>query len=536
MNLTLLQHSLFLGSLGSAILHSIWQSFILWILYETIVISFKNSSAKIKHNLSVFFVFCSFAWFVSTFISKLFITEKNTAPLLGNHLAITTSAASSSVDEFLVYAGNILPYLSITYIFLLLFLMVKLYAAYRYVYFISNKNLVSVPLHLETFASKVATQIKIPQKIKIWISNHIEAPATIGFLKPMILIPLASINHLSVSQLEAIILHELSHIKRNDYLVNLLISIIETILFFNPFMVLFVKIIKKERENCCDDFVLQYQYDSHSYASALLELGKTRTNNIRLALMAVSGNKQLLSRIKRITGVATPCQFNYGQKILALLITTGIFCSLAYFLPYSFTKVTTKPTSIQKQPIVLEARRTDNNSTGKKNIEDSIAKTEEVSATNKNQINSGEKANFDFYEKEETTSQKNTGIEKTKYKRPAELLLNKNNSNFFSFKNVPHIPNLNLTVRIDYDQINDALQLAYKEINKINWQKVENDINKSLADIKLDQLSDKEQLAIKIALKAIPTLKIGKQQFDALKMAQQLNIQKMMQDSLKVAL
>ena len=301
-------------------------------------------------------------------------------------------------------------------------------------------------------------------------------------------------------------------------------------------MVLFVKIIKKERENCCDDFVLQYQYDSHSYASALLELGKTRTNNIRLALMAVSGNKQLLSRIKRITGVATPCQFNYGQKILALLITTGIFCSLAYFLPYSFTKVTTKPTSIQKQPIVLEARRADNNSTGKKNIEDSIAKTEEVSATNKNQINSGEKANFDFYEKEETTSQKNTGIEKTKYKRPAELLLNKNNSNFFSFKNVPHIPNLNLTVRIDYDQINDALQLAYKEINKINWQKVENDINKSLADIKLDQLSDKEQLAIKIALKAIPTLKIGKQQFDALKMAQQLNIQKMMQDSLKVAL
>ena len=172
--------------------------------------------------------------------------------------------------------ATLLPYLSVAYIFLLLFLMAKLFTAYRHVHYIAHKNLLNPPAALDLFASQVSLQMEIPKKIKIWISNHIEVPATIGFIKPVILIPFASLNHLTVHQLEAVILHELSHIKRNDYFINLLISIIETILFFNPFIALFIKIIKSERENCCDDFVLQYRYDPHSYASALLRLEQSR--------------------------------------------------------------------------------------------------------------------------------------------------------------------------------------------------------------------------------------------------------------------
>ena len=134
--------------------------------------------------------------------------------------------------------------------------------------------------------------------------------------------------------MEAIILHEISHIKRNDYLVNLFVSLIETILFFNPFVVLLGKIIKKERENCCDDFVLQYQYDRHSYASALLVLEQSREQQFRLALTATSGRKQLLFRIKRIMEVKNSNDgLNYGQKLLALLLSTGIICSIAWLTP-----------------------------------------------------------------------------------------------------------------------------------------------------------------------------------------------------------
>ena len=129
----------------------------------------------------------------------------------------------------------------------------------------------------------------ISRKVSVWISQHIDVPATIGFIKPVILIPFASLNNLSGDQLEAIILHELSHIKRNDYLINIMVAVIETILFFNPFVVLLSKVIKRERENCCDDFVLQYRYDPHSYAYALLRLEQSRATNLKLAIGAVSG-------------------------------------------------------------------------------------------------------------------------------------------------------------------------------------------------------------------------------------------------------
>ncbi|HEV2832033.1 MAG TPA: M56 family metallopeptidase, partial [Hanamia sp.] len=231
MDFSFLQHSILLSALGSAILNSLWQGFILYIIYETILIFYTNQSAKIKHNVSLLFIFCSFTWFIGTFISKLFLSEKNLSLISESNSANAPVNALPPVREFLLYADTILPYLSVAYMFLLLFLITKLFLAYANVYFISNKNLINAPSHLEIFSLKVAEQIGISRKIKIWLSHHIEVPATIGFLKPIILIPFASVNHLTVLQLEAIILHELSHIKRNDYLINLMIAIIETILF-----------------------------------------------------------------------------------------------------------------------------------------------------------------------------------------------------------------------------------------------------------------------------------------------------------------
>lgn len=336
MNFAALQHSIFLQALGSAILNSLWQVCLLWIIYETVIVSYKAASAKFKHNLSAIILLLSFSWFVINFITTIF-----NAPGTSGAMAIETAPVHPfaivsfwDYQAFLSYGAAALPYLSVAYIFLLLFLTARLVAAYRHVYFISNKQLVAPPFHLQSFASSVSAQLGIAKKISVWISHHVDVPATIGFLKPVVLIPFASINNLSAPQLEAIILHELSHIKRNDYLINLFISVIETTLFFNPFIVLLSNVIKRERENCCDDFVLQYQYDPHSYASALLRLEQWRQGKLQLAIGAVSGKKQLLSRIKRITNSgAASKQFNYGQKLLALLLVTFIIFSVAWLAP-----------------------------------------------------------------------------------------------------------------------------------------------------------------------------------------------------------
>jgi len=332
MNLAALQHSPLLHSLGWAIASSLWQTAILWIGYFLINSIYKNSSANFKTNVGTILLFTSFAWFCFTLFDKYFFILHQSAVV--KFSAVNNLKNSFTISAFFLNQINaVLPYLSVAYLLLLTFLLFRLLASYNYTRFIKLKGLQNPPAQWKSFAEKVAIQMGIAKKIKIWISHHIDVPATIGFIKPVILIPIASINQLSAEQLEAIILHELSHIKRNDYLINIFVSLVETMLFFNPFVVLLSKIIKKERENCCDDFVIQYQYDRYSYASALLSLEHSRNIHLRLAISATSGKKQLLHRIKRIMEVNNNRTFNYGQKILALLFITGTICSIAWLSP-----------------------------------------------------------------------------------------------------------------------------------------------------------------------------------------------------------
>ena len=147
MDFAALQHSVFLQALGSAILNSLWQCFILWLVYEIISVSYKSASARFKNNLGTLLLFFSFAWFLTSFVSKIF-NQQNVAsvPAIPTSFALESQPgvhAVSGFSTFLSYASASLPYLSVAYIFLLFFLMAKLFAAYRYVYFISNKRLIN---------------------------------------------------------------------------------------------------------------------------------------------------------------------------------------------------------------------------------------------------------------------------------------------------------------------------------------------------------------------------------------------------------
>jgi bla regulator protein BlaR1 len=111
----------------------------------------------------------------------------------------------------------------------------------------------------------------------------------------------ASINHLSTDQLEAVLLHELAHVKRYDYLVNIILSAVEIALFFNPFTQLLSKSIRKERENSCDDWVLQFRYRACDYAEALLRIASLQAAPV-FAMAATGKKNELLTRVKRMIG------------------------------------------------------------------------------------------------------------------------------------------------------------------------------------------------------------------------------------------
>jgi beta-lactamase regulating signal transducer with metallopeptidase domain/ankyrin repeat protein len=139
-------------------------------------------------------------------------------------------------------------------------------------------------------------QVGVP--VRLLQSALVEVPTLIGWLRPTILVPASVFIGLTPDQLEAILAHELAHVRRYDYLVNLFQTIIETILFYHPAVWWISRKLREERENCCDDIALEVMQDRLVYVSALAQLEQGRA--MPLALTASGGS--LLQRIRRIVG------------------------------------------------------------------------------------------------------------------------------------------------------------------------------------------------------------------------------------------
>ena len=106
-------------------------------------------------------------------------------------------------------------------------------------------------------------------------------PTVIGWLKPVVLLPASALAALTPQQLEAILAHELAHIRRHDYLVNLLQTLVETLLFYHPAVWWLSRRIRIERENCCDDLAVSLCGDPVAYAAALADLEALRSSTAR---------------------------------------------------------------------------------------------------------------------------------------------------------------------------------------------------------------------------------------------------------------
>ena len=330
--------STFLQALGFAIANSLWQTALVWLICM-LVNSLLSLTASAKYRLSAVAQLISFTWFIITFqfyyhqyseawqqLATVSTVSQNIQTIAWNN-----SSFSSLMINGMVKAEKLLPYVSMAYLLLMLFLCTRWFVGYRQTQVIRNTGLQKIPVEWRVFVKRISAQLGIKKNIRLFLSDLVTTPLTIGFLKPVILIPVASINHLSTYQLEAVILHELAHIKRYDYLVNIVLSVVEISLFFNPFTQLLSGSIRKERENSCDDWVLQFQYNASVYAEALLRIAWLQT--VPAFAMAATGKKnELLTRIKRMIAKKEN-RFNYRKQLLAFVIVTGMLSSVAWLNP-----------------------------------------------------------------------------------------------------------------------------------------------------------------------------------------------------------
>lgn len=147
----------------------------------------------------------------------------------------------------------------------------------------------------------LARRLGIGRGVELLESSAAQVPAVIGWLRPVILVPASALAGLTPRQLEAILAHELAHVRRHDYLVNLFQTMVETLLFYHPAVWWVSAQVRRERENCCDDLAVTVCGDRLVYARALADLEGLRVSSPRLAMAADGGS--LMARIRRLAGV-----------------------------------------------------------------------------------------------------------------------------------------------------------------------------------------------------------------------------------------
>jgi HEAT repeat protein/beta-lactamase regulating signal transducer with metallopeptidase domain len=169
---------------------------------------------------------------------------------------------------------------------------------------------------------RLCDRLRAPRPARLLESALVKVPMVIGWLRPVILLPAGALTGLTPQQLEAIIAHELAHIRRHDYLINLLQSVLETLLFYHPAVWWVSRQIRQEREHCCDDLAVAVCGDALTYARALLEMEKLRAAGPQLAMAANGGS--LMNRIRRLVGAQPKHANRFNGLFAGVIALTGL--------------------------------------------------------------------------------------------------------------------------------------------------------------------------------------------------------------------
>lgn len=329
-----------LHALSWTLLHSLWQGAIIAFIAGLLFFGTGNLNARIRYNLLLGLMILFVGMTSLTFWAEWGEQEpksKESPELISEFqhegtigLRVFAEPATFLLDKkqswvqlFERYNGLLL----FAWGLVLLFKSVKMSLDIIYIYRIRKVRTSPLEPSWNLRLQTLSQRLGITQKVGLLESGIIPGPASLGLFKPLILLPIGLINHLTVAQVEAILLHELAHIRRSDYLVNALQRVLENVFFFNPALLWLSHRIREERENCCDDLALQVLQDEQLYAQTLLQFQEYQWRESQYA-QAFGGDKMpLLTRIKRILNRRDYRALKVYEKVALVfgLLCIGVF-------------------------------------------------------------------------------------------------------------------------------------------------------------------------------------------------------------------
>jgi beta-lactamase regulating signal transducer with metallopeptidase domain len=319
--------------LGWTLAHSLWQLLlvagILWLLFR--IEAFKSPQRRYSLGLSALFVILCL--FTGTFIyeyelNNLPIDQEIVVPvnaLASEKLAVNALSFPEILSRKIEGALPYMVYFWLTGVMVYFFRHAGNFVALQQLKARAEEK---VPQPLIQSANKIKQQFAIQFPVDFKLSREIRVPITYGILKPVILIPIGLMVQLSPAQLEAIIAHELAHIRRHDFAINLVQAALEILFFYHPAFWWINTLVKEAREHVADDMAIASGVKSIDLAHALAMVANQATEQSpELAMAAHSSKFPLLNRIKRMLG-KEPARFSYSPLITKTMLLTLIFSAI----------------------------------------------------------------------------------------------------------------------------------------------------------------------------------------------------------------
>ena len=303
-------------ALGWTLVHFLWQGAAIALVYRVADLALARRSATARYALALGALLAMLCVSVGTLAyeeaslyqpstpaSSLLrhTAAAHTAPFRVELLNAAAAAPLRQADHFVL--AHLLPYLDGLWLAGVLLLSIRALGGWWLIRRM-RARLEPAPHTLLLRLDVLRRRMNIGKFVDLRLSSKLTNPLTAGVVKPWILLPITALTSLSAEQLEVVLAHELAHIRRADYLWNLLQTMVETLFFFHPAVWWVSRRVREERELCCDDIAVRCCSDPAVYASALLRLEEERRTRLHLA-MALDGHQSragLRARILRILG------------------------------------------------------------------------------------------------------------------------------------------------------------------------------------------------------------------------------------------
>ena len=326
--------------IGWTLLHFVWQGALLGLAVAGVLWLYRRRSADSRYAvasgglvtlLAAPVVTAALLWQAARTVEP-FTDSARTAPReLGTGAAAGHALVGrGSMDGFHARLAAALPGVVAVWLAGVSLLLVRMGGGLWRVHRLHGAGLAAPVSRWQETAARLASRLGLSNTLRVVESRLVGTPTVAGWMRPIILLPVAALANLTPAQVEAILAHELAHIRRHDYLVNLLQSLGETVLFYHPAVWWVSGRIRAEREHCCDDVALVVSGDRVGYAAALAALEEWRGRESAPALAATGG--PLGGRVRRMREPPSEPGPRAGRRAaawaLALAVCAGVGAAL----------------------------------------------------------------------------------------------------------------------------------------------------------------------------------------------------------------